>query len=133
MSFTTNFKHELPSRFDAKDAEAKADATHELNVYKLVDIRDKHRCRACGVFADPNAVGVLQRAHRHHVIYRSAGGPTETWNLLTICSKCHNDEHKHTLQIDGNADEGCCYWKRGSDSKWYLWKREIAPFVVERD
>lgn len=131
----TNFKHELPSRFDVKKAKADADEKHERDVYGLVDIRDRRCCRVCGKKADPTAVGVLQRAHHHHVIYRSAGGPTDTWNVCLLCAKCHNAEHKHRIRIEGNADEGLTLWKPEGDylDVWYMWKREIAVGRFEKD
>ncbi|MDQ7008525.1 MAG: HNH endonuclease [Acidobacteriota bacterium] len=27
--------------------------------------------------------------HIHHVVLRSAGGPTEAFNLLAVCRTCH--------------------------------------------
>lgn len=29
----------------------------------------------------------------HHIIFRSAGGPDTSWNLLTLCNACHNGIH----------------------------------------
>lgn len=36
----------------------------------------------------------------HHVVYRSEQGEDSSWNLLTLCEKCHDAIHKtHTLYI----------------------------------
>ena len=37
--------------------------------------------------------------HVHHVIYRSEGGDDVTWNLVTICSNCHDRVHAYALSI----------------------------------
>ena len=41
----------------------------------------------------------------HHIVHWSAGGPTETWNLLSLCSRHHRLHHRGILGIAGNADE----------------------------
>lgn len=134
MAHVTNFKHDLKSRFDLKKQQADEAEKHERDVYAAVDLRDKRCCRVCGVKADPTAVGVLQKAHHHHLVYRSAGGPTETSNIALLCAKCHNAEHKHQIVIEGNADEGLTLWKRSaSDPIYYMWKREITPGRFEKD
>src|SRR5688572_15347241 len=89
----TFFKHEMRSRVDVarkKEADEKA---AWLAVCKAVDARDGRQCRCCDKRSDPEAAGLLTRGHRHHIIYRSAGGPDEAWNLITLCASCHNDEH----------------------------------------
>jgi 5-methylcytosine-specific restriction endonuclease McrA len=34
-----------------------------------------------------------RQAQRHHVIFRSHGGPTEERNLLVLCVRCHAAAH----------------------------------------
>jgi 5-methylcytosine-specific restriction endonuclease McrA len=53
--------------------------------------RDEWKCRHCGnrSMLDP-----------HHVVHRSAGGEHALWNLLTLCRKCHEDEHAGRLRIE---------------------------------
>jgi len=70
-----------------------------------VTLRDESCCRVCGKFCNPRAVGLLQRAHHHHVVYRSRGGATSTGNLVLLCARCHDDEHGGRLQLSGHADE----------------------------
>lgn len=132
MTFQTNFKSDLPTIADDKiAAKALADAKWR-SCCKIVDGRDHRRCRACLKRTDPNAIG-LQRAHRHHMERRGASGPNESWNVITLCAVCHPEVKAQRLRVEGNADDGAAFWKKGPDGKWYLWKREIAPFVVERD
>lgn len=78
---------------------------HKADVYRAVDRRDGQECRCCGRRCSPTAIGLLERAERHHIIPRSLNGPDETWNLITLCRDCHDDRHaRGTLRIEGNAD-----------------------------
>jgi 5-methylcytosine-specific restriction endonuclease McrA len=47
--------------------------------------RDGWRCRSC---RSRNSL------HCHHIIFRSQQGPDEAWNLVTLCSSCHDGVHK---------------------------------------
>ncbi len=42
----------------------------------------------------------------HHIIHWENGGPTDTWNLITLCPHHHRMHHKGELGISGNADDG---------------------------
>jgi 5-methylcytosine-specific restriction endonuclease McrA len=84
---------------------AKADAAKTWQrLCDLVTVRDRGRCRVCHVLtherpdADPRT-----RAHRHHVVYRSAGGADTLDNVVLLCGQCHDDEHQHRIDISGNA------------------------------
>ena len=68
-------------------------------VYLLVTERDHGACRVCGALYPPLSM------HRHHIVYRSAGGPTSLANVLLLCRVCHQDEHEHTIRITGDAHE----------------------------
>lgn len=46
--------------------------------------RDGWKCRYCGF---------RNNLHVHHIIFRSDNGPDESWNLITLCSSCHNGVH----------------------------------------
>lgn len=77
------------------------------SVYQLVDARDGHVCRCCGVFCG-------ERRELHHILYRSKGGTESTGNLVTLCSwrapgnpiecGCHAMVHAGRLLISGDAD-----------------------------
>lgn len=129
----TNFKQGQPTRYDRKAEKAKAEAEHERQVYAQVNARDRYTCRVCGAAADPKAVGVLNRGHHHHVVYRSAGGPTETWNIALLCARCHNAEHHHDLDVEGNADVALTMLRKDDAGQWYIVRQELAPHVVEKD
>lgn len=135
----TFFKHDMRSRVDEKiDADREAAAEERAHL-KAIDFRDKGICRACSKRADANATGLL-RAHRHHIVYRSAGGSDEPSNRVTLCAECHNDEHKNRLRFtdDGDhrnvdANKGMEFWRRDSNDVWFLSRREVEPHRVERD
>lgn len=98
-----------PSKLDRiankRDAKRKEDA-HERAVNAIVDARDKGRCRCCGRRGNPDATTVLERLHRAHLIDASLGGPSEPWNLCTLCADCHAAEHAKQLHFVGlNANE----------------------------
>lgn len=94
-----------PSRYDTKKArQAEAENT-ERQVYAAVTLRDESCCRVCGRFCNPRAVSLLQRAHHHHITYRSRGGATSTGNVCLLCADCHDDEHKGKFQLSGDADQ----------------------------
>ena len=40
----------------------------------------------------------------HHIVHWENGGPTDTWNLITLCSRHHRMHHRGELGITGNAD-----------------------------
>lgn len=46
--------------------------------------RDGYRCRNCDA---------REQLHIHHCLFRSHGGPDESWNLLTLCLSCHAGIH----------------------------------------
>jgi hypothetical protein len=129
----TFFKHDLPSRFEMKKASKIEAVAHERAVYRQVDARDHRRCRACGKHSDPDALGLLERGHRHHIVYRSAGGPTESCNLVTLCAEHHSEEHQHRLRIDGSADDGLTFYRKADDGTWYVWRHEFSVGLFERD
>ena len=47
--------------------------------------RDGFKCKSCEF---------RQSLHVHHIVFRSQEGPDEEWNLVTLCSSCHNGVHK---------------------------------------
>ena len=36
----------------------------------------------------------------HHIVFRSAGGPTTRENLITLCARCHGLVHEGFLHIE---------------------------------
>lgn len=131
------FKTEQPSRLEVK-ADRKAKAAANLRaVSQQVDKRDNYRCRACGSSCNPEAIDLLEKGHRHHLEYRSKGGQDVASNLLTLCARCHDAEHRHVLRVDPQtpygADGPVEVWRFRQDVGWYLTRRESAIHRVERD
>lgn len=96
------------TRLRAK-SKARGKAKADLSaLYGQVYARDGYRCRACGKHVTRNAVDELERAHPHHIVFRSRAGKADkhtTANVCTLCAVCHADVHDHTLTIRGNADQ----------------------------
>lgn len=93
-----------PSRYATKKRKALDELNEERAVYAAVTTRDSHSCRVCGRWCNPQALTLLERAHHHHLQYRSKGGPTTTANVCLLCPECHEDEHRGRIELSGNAD-----------------------------
>jgi Domain of unknown function (DUF222)/HNH endonuclease len=67
------------------------------------------RTRRIVLYRDKQCRNPLCRATRglevHHLVHWLDGGPTDTWNLIALCSRCHRDHHLGRLGITGNADQ----------------------------
>ena len=57
--------------------------------------RDGYKCRSCGMRSN---------LHVHHIQFRSQQGPDASWNLITLCSSCHDGVHVYKLGIGSLAD-----------------------------
>ena len=55
------------------------------SVREAVLERDNHTCQKCGQHDD---------LHVHHIKHRADGGSNEADNLVTLCDRCHAEEHK---------------------------------------
>lgn len=139
MAHQTFFKSDLPTRVDRRLARQRDDDAIWRSVCKVIDARDGRTCRACGKRTNPDDVGLL-RGHRHHLIYRSAGGADVKENLVTLCASCHDAEHvKRTLEIvcvsQSDGAEGLLeFWRKDDDDdQFYLSKRELAIGHFEKD
>lgn len=134
----THFKQQEPSRVERKRERKAAEEAAWRAVSKIVDARDGKQCRCCDKRSDPEATGLLVRGHRHHLVYRSAGGKDESNNLATLCADCHSDEHQNKLRISGthgeaNADEALIFWRKDAHGAWFVVREEIAVRVVRKD
>lgn len=49
--------------------------------------RDGHRCQRCGFTAKPDSIEV-KALTLDHILPRSLGGRTRSWNLQTFCLNC---------------------------------------------
>jgi len=87
-----------------KQAKRTAEAKSLRECYQGVDRRDEGRCRVCKRHCSPTAIAMVDRAERHHLVYRSKGGDHETANVVTLCKFCHAAVHGGTLRLEGDAD-----------------------------
>jgi hypothetical protein len=95
-----------PSRFAEKQQRKTDTEKQHRDCNRLVDLRDHRICRVCGRPSNPEGIGLLERGHRHHLVYRSQGGLDESRNVLTLCAGCHDEVHvKGTLRLEGDADQ----------------------------
>jgi 5-methylcytosine-specific restriction endonuclease McrA len=78
--------------------------------------RDGWRCR------NPRC-GMRNNLNCHHIIYRSEQGEDVSWNLITLCSDCHEKIHRYELYIlvaEGNwVGEG-----GGADGRVLFWEEQ---------
>ena len=77
-----------PTRRPSK--RARCAAKHRA-VYAAVTARDQH-CQCCD---RPSGL------QRHHIVYRSLGGPTTTENVVLVCEACHAAIHDKRIAIIG--------------------------------
>ena len=119
-------------RIEAKKALRALEAKELRDCYAKVDLRDGPRCRVCCRWCSPGAIGMLQRAERHHMVYRSRGGQHTTENVLTVCKHtCHTAIHvEGVLRLTGNADLRDVI--TGKFNGVTVQKRTEAGWVVER-
>jgi 5-methylcytosine-specific restriction endonuclease McrA len=93
------------SRAAEKRERINAKQLAERHIYRAVSARDLHACRACGRNVSSRAIGMLLRAHHHHIVFRSAGGDTSMSNVCLLCAICHADVHAHRLTVEGDANK----------------------------
>lgn len=87
----------MTTRHDKQTAKERKTEKDRKAAYRLVDIRDQRRCRAC------DAKGILEH---HHLRGRQVKDAETTGNILLLCKPCHDLRHiKRTLVITGNADQ----------------------------
>lgn len=129
----TFFKSDLSSRVEGRRERKRVSDSEWRACCKGVDVRDKGRCRVCGRRGNPESASLLDRLHRHHITMRSKGRDDSTSNVVSVCSDCHAELHRHVMDIRGDADAGVEVWRCSREQGWYLSRREVAPFTTERD
>lgn len=88
----------------SQKAEDRAEQARQKLIRLSVYTRDHGRCRAFGVPLKFESDNLLKRSECHHIVYRSAGGTWDTFNLCTLSPKAHRMEHEGLLEVSGNAD-----------------------------
>lgn len=55
--------------------------------------RDQYQCQRCGTHVGRRDDNSVEPAEIHHVVPKRAGGSNHRYNLVTLCSECHNQIH----------------------------------------
>ncbi|MFQ5460786.1 MAG: HNH endonuclease, partial [Anaerolineae bacterium] len=74
-----------------------ADAPNSAALARKVIHRD-------GLVCQNPACGSRTNLQAHHIVFRSAGGPTTPSNEVTVCDRCHALIHADLLEVTGHAD-----------------------------
>jgi len=133
----TYFKHQLPTRSEQRKEQKAANEKAWRACCVVVDARDHNVCRACGKRCKPFATTLLEKAHRHHIEYRSQGGMDVSENVVSLCYECHDGVHvKKTLWIDkltaAGADGPLSFSRLNTESgEWFVYKQETASGLRE--
>lgn len=116
------FSHSLPEkRQELKETKQKIEEANESvskssnkypddwdKIRRQVFMRDNYRCQECGVHGD-NA-----ELHAHHQTPISEGGGHDINNLITLCQRCHNKKHDHSVGFSENNSKNK-FQKNGDD------------------
>jgi len=57
--------------------------------------RDKYACQRCDWSHQEWNPDDPRHLELHHVVHHAAGGENTEYNLITLCTICHDQEHKH--------------------------------------
>ena len=69
------------------------------NKKAFVRYRDGYECQYChGKTGDT-------RLEVHHIKYRNRGGTDDLWNLITLCSVCHDDVHDDRITLNVKRED----------------------------
>jgi 5-methylcytosine-specific restriction endonuclease McrA len=104
----TYFKSQLEPRFKKNAKSRRALEFSKLEVHRLVDIRDRRQCRACGQKCVSTMAAVPERWERHEIQPRSLGGKISITNTVGLCLSCHHDASPaggKVLTISGNPQQ----------------------------
>lgn len=103
---TAKPRHEIESKHDEDVKETKRTLRMRREAYRLVDIRDKGQCRACGAHTQPFALDPMKCREHHHIRGRQVKDAETTRNICCVCKNCHDLRHvKRVLTVTGNADQ----------------------------
>jgi hypothetical protein len=83
----------------------RTDAPNSASLSRKVLNRDSGRC------GNPACENRL-RLHAHHIVFRSAGGPTALANEVALCDTCHAMVHAGLLEVRGSPYTGLSWTPR---------------------
>ena len=106
------------SRARQKAARRASTTAQRRDVYRLVELRDGMKCRACGIRLLKTVELDLKRVEHHHIRGRGGKDSETTANILCLCLGCHQQRHvERSLSITGNADSTVVF-ERG-ERQWF--------------
>ncbi len=89
----------LPTIFEAATGDLRMGRTSRTATdiqRAALALRDKG-CVGCGI--------APERCQHHHIEHWQHDGPTDYWNLVTVCADCHNDKiHRQGFIVEWNPD-----------------------------
>lgn len=109
----------LPSILQRKE-KRQAKAANRTEVYRAAYKRDGYRCRACNDRVVPNSPHEFNRAHPHHLRFRSKGGKDSLANIMTACALCHRFIHAYRMSVAGDANGKLTFSAEGR-TPWVSW------------
>jgi len=92
-------------RRTTRQAKVRALALVSSQLRKEAYARDGGCCRVTGVPLKLVSDNPELVAHGHHVIFRSAGGADELWNIAIVSPRVHERIHQHQYDVEGNAND----------------------------
>jgi len=103
-----------PPRAREKAAKTAATERQRRETYRLVELRDGMKCRACARRVVKTTILSLARLEHHHVRGRGRKDSESTANLVCLCKGCHDDRHvTRSLSVTGNADSTLTFEQDG--------------------
>lgn len=98
-------KSELETRADDRAAKVRRTEADRRATYRLVELRDGMKCRACAIRVVKTLTVQGNRCEHHHIRGRGAKDSETSSNVCLLCLQCHELRHvKRLLHIAGNAD-----------------------------
>jgi len=93
------------TRLESKQRKGAALESARREAYRIVELRDGYRCRACARGVVRTAELRANRLEHHHVMGRGSILYEATANICVLCKACHDERHvTRRLSIHGNAD-----------------------------
>jgi hypothetical protein len=95
-------------------------------------MREQRCCRRCGAPLKLKYDKLLDIAHPHEIVLRSAGGsPTDTRNVIALCWRCHlNGIHRQTANQAAWFVIVIVNVEKGADDPHGI---EFAPFETKAE
>lgn len=93
------------TRLEEKEAKASNDDKSWRECLRIVDARDKHKCRACKRKTEKTLTLCKEREEHHHLVRRRKVKALmfDARNVVTLCAECHSKVTRNQLAPIGKA------------------------------